>query len=88
MAPAGLFCRAHAPLLDWPQNLLRSILGLKNLEVSTSLDDLRTFFIQKLVTAIGAEKLDLLVAKLLIVTIKLAAALRAGHPKDFRHGSS
>jgi hypothetical protein len=39
------------------------------------------------VTAIGAEKLDFLVPKFLIVTIKLAFALRAGHPKNFRHGS-
>jgi hypothetical protein len=40
------------------------------------------------VTAIGAEKLDLFVPELLIVTIEFAFALRAGHPKDFRHGSS
>jgi hypothetical protein len=38
-------------------------------------------------TAIGAEELDFLVAKFLIVTIKFAAALRAGHPKDFCHDS-
>jgi hypothetical protein len=39
------------------------------------------------VTAIGAEKLDLLVPKFLVVTIKLAFTLRAGHPKNFRHDS-
>jgi hypothetical protein len=39
------------------------------------------------VTAIGTEELDLLVAKLVIVTIKFAAALWAGHPKDFCHDS-
>ena len=61
--------------------------GFKNLEVSTSLDDLRTFFFQKLVAAIGAEKLDLFVAKLLIVTIEIALALRAGHPENFCHDS-
>jgi hypothetical protein len=53
----------------------------------TSLDDFGTLFVQELVTAIGAEKLDFLVPKFLIVTIKLAFALRAGHPKNFRHGS-
>src|SRR5882762_2143279 len=37
--------------------------------------------------AIGAEELDLLVAKFLVVTIEFAVALRAGHPKDFRHSS-
>jgi hypothetical protein len=40
------------------------------------------------VAAIGAEKLDLLVPELLIVTIELALALRAGHPENFRHSSS
>jgi hypothetical protein len=40
------------------------------------------------VAAIGAKELDLFVPKLLIVTIKFALALRARHPKDFRHGSS
>jgi hypothetical protein len=53
----------------------------------SSLDDLGAFFVQKLVAAVGAEKLDLLVAQLLIVTIKFAPALRAGHPKNFRHRS-
>jgi hypothetical protein len=53
----------------------------------SSLDDLGTLFVQKLVTAIGAEKLDLLVPELLPVTIKFAFALRAGHPKNFRHGA-
>jgi hypothetical protein len=38
------------------------------------------------VAAIGAEQLDLFVAKLLIVAIEFAIALRAGHPKNFRHG--
>jgi hypothetical protein len=37
---------------------------------------------------IGAEKLDFLVPQLLPVTIELAFALRAGRPKDFRHGAS
>jgi hypothetical protein len=37
------------------------------------------------VTAVGAKKLDLLVAEFLPVTIKLAIALRAGHPKNFGH---
>jgi hypothetical protein len=54
----------------------------------TSLDDLRTLFVQKLVAAIGAEELDLFVPKLLPVAIKLALALRAGHPKYFRHDAS
>jgi hypothetical protein len=40
------------------------------------------------VTAIGAEKLDLLAPKFLVVTIKLGFALRAGHPENFRHDSS
>jgi hypothetical protein len=40
------------------------------------------------VAAIGAEKLDLLVPEFLIVTIEFALALRASHPKNFRHGSS
>jgi hypothetical protein len=39
------------------------------------------------VAAIGAEKLDLLVPQLLIVTIKLAFALRAGDPENFGHRS-
>jgi hypothetical protein len=38
--------------------------------------------------AIGAEKLDLLMSKLVPVAIKLALALRAGHPKNFRHDAS
>jgi hypothetical protein len=38
--------------------------------------------------AIGAEKLDLLVAKLLIMTIELAVALRTSHPENFGHKSS
>ena len=36
-------------------------------------------------TAIGAEELDLLVPKLLPVTIEFAFTLWAGHPKNFRH---
>jgi hypothetical protein len=36
--------------------------------------------------AIGAKQPDLLVAKLLIVTIKLPFALRTGYPEDFYHG--
>jgi len=38
--------------------------------------------------AIGAEELDLLVAKFLVVTIEFALALWACHPKDFCHGVS
>jgi hypothetical protein len=40
------------------------------------------------VTAIGTEKLDLLMPELLIVTIELALAVRAGHPKNFCHDAS
>jgi hypothetical protein len=40
------------------------------------------------VAAIRTEELDLLVAKLLPVAIEVALALRAGHPKNFRHDSS
>jgi hypothetical protein len=40
------------------------------------------------VAAVGAEELDLFVAKLLIVTIELAVALRTGHPEYFCHESS
>src|SRR5207249_4404464 len=47
-------------------------------------DDLRAFLVQKLMTTVGAEKLDLLVPQFLPVTIKLAVALRAGHPKNLR----
>ncbi|HUF43259.1 MAG TPA: hypothetical protein VMR20_14990, partial [Verrucomicrobiae bacterium] len=36
----------------------------------------------------GAEKLDIFVPEFLVVTVKFALALRAGHPKYFRHGSS
>jgi hypothetical protein len=53
-----------------------------------SFDDLRTLLVQELVAAVGAEELDLLVPELLIVTIELAFALRAGHPKNFCHDSS
>jgi hypothetical protein len=54
----------------------------------TSLDDFRALLVQKLVAAIGAEELDLFVPKLVPVAIELALALWAGHPKNFRHGSS
>jgi hypothetical protein len=37
------------------------------------------------VAAIGTEELDFLVAEFVPVTIKFAIALRAGHPKYFRH---
>jgi hypothetical protein len=37
--------------------------------------------------AIRAKKLDLLVPQLLIVAVKFALALGAGHPEDFRHAS-
>jgi hypothetical protein len=50
-----------------------------------SLDDFRTLFVQKLMAAIGAKELDLLMSQLLGMTIKLAFALRAGHPKNFSH---
>jgi len=40
------------------------------------------------VAAIRAEELDLLVPELLPVAIELALALRAGHPKYFRHDAS
>jgi hypothetical protein len=39
------------------------------------------------VTAIGTEEFDFFVPELLPMTIKLAFALRAGHPKNFRHGA-
>jgi hypothetical protein len=52
----------------------------------SSLDDFRTLFVKKLVAAIGAEKLDVLVPELLPVTIKLAFAMWAGHPENFGHG--
>jgi hypothetical protein len=54
----------------------------------TSLDDFRTLFVEELVATIGAEKLDLLASKFLVVTIKVAFALGAGHPENFCHGSS
>jgi len=40
------------------------------------------------VAAIGAEEFDIFVPELVPVAIKLALALRTGHPKYFRHGSS
>jgi hypothetical protein len=36
--------------------------------------------------AVGTEQLDLLVAKLLIVTIEFTVALRTGYPEDLCHG--
>jgi hypothetical protein len=62
--------------------------ALCSLSPITSLNDFRTLLVQKLVTAIGAEKLDLLAPKFLVVTIELAFALRAGHPENFCHGFS
>jgi hypothetical protein len=53
-----------------------------------SFDDFGTLLVQKLVTAIGAEELDLLVPELLPMTIEFALALRTGHPEDFGHDSS
>ena len=59
------------------------------IELSVALlDDFGAFLVQKLMGAIGAEELDVFVTKLLIVTIELAFALRARHPKNFRHVSS
>jgi hypothetical protein len=37
------------------------------------------------VAAIGAEQFDLFVPELLVVAIKFAVTLRAGHPKNLRH---
>jgi hypothetical protein len=54
---------------------------------TTSFDDFGAFFIQKLLIAIGTEKLDFFVPQLLIVAIELPFALRAGHPKYFRHST-
>src|SRR5438046_5596970 len=51
-------------------------------------DDVRAFLVHELVTALGAENLDLLVPQFLPVAIELAVALRAGYSKHFRHGSS
>jgi hypothetical protein len=53
-----------------------------------SLDDPWAFFVKELMVAIGAEKLDVFVPELVPVTIKIAFALRARHPKDFSHGIS
>jgi hypothetical protein len=52
-----------------------------------SLDNLRAFFIQELVAAIRTEELDVLMPELLPMTIKLAPALRTGHPENFGHDS-
>ena len=54
----------------------------------SSLDDFRALVVHELVAAIGTEQLDFLAPKFLVVTIELAFALRAGHPENFRHGSS
>jgi hypothetical protein len=53
----------------------------------SSFDHFGALFVKKLVAAVGAKKLDLLVPELLIVTIKFALALRAGYPENFRHNS-
>jgi hypothetical protein len=39
------------------------------------------------VTAIGTEEFDFFVPELLPMTIKLALALWASHPKNLRHGA-
>jgi hypothetical protein len=62
--------------------------AFSSLSPITSLDDFRALLVQKLVTAIRAEELDLLVPKFLPVTIELAFALWAGHPENFRHDFS
>src|SRR5262245_30752909 len=54
----------------------------------SSLDDFRALFVQELVAAIGAEQLDLLAPKFLLVTIELAFAQRAWNPVNFCHSSS
>jgi hypothetical protein len=56
--------------------------------ISSSLDDLGAFLVQKLMAAVGAKELDVLMPQLLIVTVKFAFALRARHPKNLRHHSS
>jgi hypothetical protein len=61
---------------------------LSHTQSSSSFDHFGALFVKKLVAAIGAEKLDLLMAQLLRVAVKLALALRAGHPKNLRHGAS
>jgi hypothetical protein len=53
----------------------------------SSFDHFGALFVKKLVAAVGAKKLDLLVPELLIVTVKFALALRAGYPENFRHNS-
>jgi hypothetical protein len=61
--------------------------ALCSLSPITSLNDFRTLLVQKLVTAIGTEQLNFLVSEFVPVTIELAFALWAGHPKNFRHGA-
>jgi hypothetical protein len=58
-----------------------------SLSLIVSLDDFGALFVQKLVAAIGAEKLDLFAPQLLGVAIEFTFTLRAGHPKNFRHDS-
>jgi hypothetical protein len=52
------------------------------------LDDCWTLLVQKLVTAIRTEELDLFVPELMPMTIKIAFALGTGNPKNFRHDPS
>jgi hypothetical protein len=49
------------------------------------LDDFGALLVKELVAAVRAQELDFLVPKFLIVAIKFAFALRAGHPKYLRH---
>ena len=62
--------------------------SIENPKSFVSLDDLGTLLVQKLVAAVGAEELDLFMPKLMPVAIELTLALRAGHPKYFRHDAS
>jgi hypothetical protein len=50
-------------------------------------DDFGALLVKELVAAVRAQELDFLVPKFLIVAIKFAFALRAGHPENFCHGS-
>jgi hypothetical protein len=52
------------------------------------LDDFRALLVQKLVTAIGTEELDIFVPELLPMTIKFAFAFGTGHPKNSCHDFS
>jgi hypothetical protein len=51
----------------------------------SSLDDFGALLVKKLVTAIGAEKLNLLMPELLPVTIEFTVAAGTGHPENLRH---